>query len=503
MHLEFAAEPSLLAVLRQVNPWWSGKPVPDLPETPRDILAAVQHGLSQAQPTLTVLSGLRKVGKSALLAQTAQEIVYGGVAPEQLLYVPFDHPVFRLAGVARVVEAWMHVVLGQASSAYLLLDEVQLAEDWPAWLESGRAALPGRHYIVAAQSVRPKPAAGAQAEGGGDEAGLIRIAPLTFHEYLGVRGLLEDLRLPEMGSLRELTGWTPARFEQAAAQAERAVALFNEYLLQGGFPDTASMDDAGSAQRRLMEDVVERAIRCEAASVYGVRRLGELERLFAYLCMHDAAVLDVQGLAEALGISKNTVRSHLDVLEAAHLIQRLPQFGYGAEVLRGRVKVHLAAPALGLGLLLRGREALEDGERTAAAVETAVLNHLTARYPTGGPEFSYWRGKPGEEVSVVASGGAQSRPFLVRYTQHPGDQAALKGLRRFCRDKSVRLAYVITRNPSDFGPLTLTAPERGSTDALPTRCLMVPALLFCYWMGRPSLPEPTEQRAGWFKGLRG
>ncbi|MCP4640546.1 MAG: ATP-binding protein [bacterium] len=496
MSLELVPQSAVIAMLRRVNPWWSGKPIPGVPETPRDALASVTEQISDASTSSALmLEGPRGVGKTTMLLQAARKILFDGVAPEQVVYASFDHPVFRAAGLAAVVDAWRNLTPKPATSVYFLLDEVQYVEDWDAWLAK-RPDLPGTVHVLGARSARPK------APAGGEEAWqTIQLTTLTIREYLA-EVVADPPDMPELDSLRALTRWKSVDFERAAAQAEPALAYFNDLMICGGLPETLGITSVEETQQVLRERVVERALKCDLTSLYGVRRIAELERLFLLLCMQDASVLDMQEVSRLLGISKNTARSHLDLLEAANLIYRLPQFGYGTEVLRGKEKVFVRDPAIALSVLMLGHDVLEDTARTAAAAESCVFKHLAARYPAGGPTFSYWRGKPGEEVSVVATGSAQSRPFMVRYADGPPDQAALKGLRRFCKDKDVKLAYVITKRLQDFGPIPLEDPDRGVSDELPTRCVMVPALLFCYWMSQSNGSEEPKKKAGWFRGLR-
>ena len=70
---------------------------------------------------------------------------------------------------------------------------------------------------------------------------------------------------------------------------------------------------------------------------------------------------------------KPTATSYITLLEAAHLIHRLPPFGYGKEILRGRYKVYLADAAIAPSVLLKGKSLLEDATAMGAAVETAFL----------------------------------------------------------------------------------------------------------------------------------
>jgi predicted AAA+ superfamily ATPase len=76
-------------------------------------------------------------------------------------------------------------------------------------------------------------------------------------------------------------------------------------------------------------------------ALFGVRRILDLEHTFLYLCLHDGAILNMTDLCERVGVTRPTAQHFIELLEATHLIYRLPPFGYGKDVLRGRFKIYL------------------------------------------------------------------------------------------------------------------------------------------------------------------
>jgi hypothetical protein len=317
----------------------------------------------------------------------------------------------------------------------------------------------------------------------GQESGVgrwqtIRLATLSFYEYLQIRKLpVPDL--PAVASLTELFRWTPAQFAKVAAEAAPLPGIFHEYLLRGGFPKSALVESIPLAQKLLREDIVEKVLKRDMTSLFGVRRILELEQVFLYLCLHDGGLLDLKQLCSNLELNRPTVSSFIDLLESTHLIHRLRAFGYGKEVLRARSKIYLADAAIGPSVLLKGKSLLEDAEALGCAVETAFFKHVFTRYYARSVGFSYWRGKRGQEVDIIADLDGELVPFEVKYrgSSHTG-LGDLKGLVEFCGAHKVGRGYVITRELNDFGVLDL--PDG-------TRLLKIPAPLACYWLGRSEL----------------
>jgi predicted AAA+ superfamily ATPase len=466
----------IFSVLRQYNPWWTAGTVRDLPAWRRAAFSELILWIAAPPaPRAVLLSGARQVGKTTLLLQGVEALLDRGIRPERILYATFDHPLLKLIGLEGVLKAWREIHPRSASEIeFLLLDEIQYTQNWQTWLKH-QVDFEKRVRIVVTGSAVPLETEGL--ESGVGRWHTLRLATLSFAEYLQIQEI-ELPRLPEVASLSDVFSWSPADLVRTGEQARPLVAHFHEYLLRGGFPQTARIESLPVAQKLLREDIVDKVLKRDMTALFGVRRVLELERTFLYLCLHDGGLIDLQALCTSLGLKKPTVNRFIDLLEAAHLIYRLPPFGYGKEVLRGKFKVYLADPAIAGSVLLKGRGLLEDEIRLGAAAETAFFKHVFARYYQIGVNFSYWRGRKDLEVDLVAEVQLRLIPFEVKYSRSRVLESDLKGLRALCEAKEIPRAYVVTREMSDFEVASLP----GRTGATPL--LKIPAPLACFWLSR-------------------
>jgi hypothetical protein len=293
--------------------------------------------------------------------------------------------------------------------------------------------------------------------------------------------------LPAVGSLRDLFEWEPVRCMRVAAEAQPLTGIFHEYLLRGGFPQSALVESIPLAQKLLREDIVDKVLKRDMTALFGVRRVLELEQVFLYLCLHDGGLLDLPALCSALQVKRPTVSSYIDLLEATHLIHRLRPFGYGKQVLRARAKVYLADAAIGPSVLLKGKALLEDADGLGRAVETAFFKHVFTRYYARSVGFSYWRGKKDREVDIIANMDGILVPFEVKYRATGHTRLAdLKGMVEFCAAHGVERGYVVTRDLNDFKVQAVPGAK------VPTRLLNIPAALACYWLGRSELESANR-----------
>ena len=381
-----------------------------------------------------------------------------------------------------VAGGWQEPRLGGAE--YLLLDEIQYTQNWQTWLKHQVDFDKKRRIAVTGSAV---PLSKESPESGVGRWHTIKLSTLSFPEYLQIKKITGP-KLPSVSSLTEVLGWTQNERIRIGETARPLVGHFHEYLLRGGFPQTALVESIPVAQKLLREDIVEKALKRDMTAHFGVRRVLALEKVFLYLCLHDGTILDMSALSSALGVPKPTVHSYLDFLESAHLVYKLAPLGYGKQVLRARHKVYLADAAIAGSVLLKGKGLIEDTKRLGAAVETAFFKHVFTRYYQTSIGFSYWRGKGGHEVDIVAETQGQIVPFEVKYQQSPVKWSDLKGLRMLCEQRHVTRAYVVTRDMADFDVLPIGkehGPRRESEDE--PAILKIPAPLACYWLSQSEV----------------
>ncbi len=477
----------LVAVLAQFNPWWRGEAIADLPDWRRAAFRELHTWMSHPPaPRAILLSGARQIGKTTLLLQVADALLRAGTPAANILYATFDHPILKMAGIDAVLNAWREREPRAAGGPeYVLLDEAQFIREWGTWVKHQVDFRKDRRIAFTGSAM---PLVEADQESGVGRWHTIRLTTLSFYEYLQIKRL-QLPELPRLRSLRDLFDWTPADLYRTTELASAYVGHFHEYLVRGGFPQTAQVDSVTQAQRLLREDIIDKVLKRDMTALFGVRRVLDLEHTFLYLCMHDGGLLDMVDLCANLEVKRPTAQHFIELLEATHLIYRLPPYGYGKDVLRARFKIYLADAAIAPAVMLKGKAILEDPAALGVATETAVFKHLFARYYAQNVRFSYWRGKRDHEVDLVAEVGGDLIPFEVKYrAQHTGGRE-LKGLIELCQAKRIERGYVVTKALDDFG-LMQELPRSATNGAAGAgaQIMRIPAPLLCYWMGATELP---------------
>jgi len=473
------AKAELATILAKFNPWWRGDQIPDLPTWKRAAFGELYKWVKNPPVArATFLSGARQIGKTTLIMQAIDNLIKDGVPVSNIFYATFDHPLLKLAGIDDAIEAWRQREAKQEGIEYIFLDEAQFIRDWGTWVKH-QVDFNKRRRIIFTGSATP--ILQVDQESGVGRWHTIRLTTLSFYEYVKLKELSLP-ELPKIKSLKEIFEWDQSEINRTNEIASSYIAHFHDYLVRGGFPQTALVDSVNQAQKLLREDIIDKALKRDMTAMFGVRRVLELEQTFLYLCLHDGAILDMITLCSNLGVRRQTAENFIDLLEAAHLVYKLRPFGYGKEILRAKYKVYLSDPAIAPAVMLKGRDIIDNPEALSISAESAVLKHLFARYYAQNVLFSYWRGKKDLEVDLVAEIGAEVIPFEVKYRSQHTSLSDCKGLVEFCSKRDIKRGYIVTKAIDDFGVIE-------QQKSSPTAILKIPATLLCYFMGEMEINQ--------------
>jgi predicted AAA+ superfamily ATPase len=466
----------LAAILAKFNPWWRGNKILELPSWKRAVFGELYRWITNP-PALraTFISGARQVGKTTLIMQAIEKLIEDGVPPGNIFYTTFDHPLLKLAGIDTIIDLWRQREAKKEGLEYVFLDEAQFIPDWGTWVKHQTDFNKQRRIIFTGSAT---PILSNQESGVGRWHN-IRLTTLSFYEYVRLTKITLP-ELPKINSLKEIFDWEQNEFDRVGEIGSSYIAHFHQYLLRGGFPQTAMVETINQAQKLLREDIVDKALKRDMTAMFGVRRILELEQTFLYLCMHDGAVLDMIKLCSNLGnIKRPTAQNFIELLEASHLIYKLQPFGYGTEILRGRHKIYLSDPAIAPAVMLKGQSIIDDPQALGISAESVALKHLFARYYRQNVRFSYWQNKKGLEVDLVAETGDEIIPFEVKYRSQHSSISDCKGLAEFCSKHQIKRGYIITKASDDFGVI--------NSDT--AKILKIPATLLCYFMGETEVNQ--------------
>jgi predicted AAA+ superfamily ATPase len=407
------------------NPWWKQAGLiredPDLVRLDAKPVR-YEHPIPfdmQADAVYT-LRGPRQVGKSTLLKRiVAKLILEQEVAPRRLLYLDVEGAGIRDPGrLTEEIDAfldWSHPTAG-GERRYLLLDEVTGVPDWGSFVRVlyRRGRLAGVAIIVTGSHALDLRRGSEMAPGRrGEELGMPLdwvMRPLGFREYALARE--PDLS----GALPILDPASPAAAYEVAGElrlyGDRLEALFDRYLLTGGFPHAFTAEhETGRIPvtiYRLFRD----------AMVGQMRRAGHREPLFLEVLSwagdsrlgREFSWRDVAAETE-IG-SKDTARAYLEDAEAMflwHIFYRTKSLERLRPAPRSPKKLYPADPFTWHSLAswtygerdpwAAALDRIADRTRRGELVESVVADHV--RRLSGRDCFYYRTGRGERELDFV------------------------------------------------------------------------------------------------------
>lgn len=177
-------------------------------------------------------------------------------------------------------------------------------------------------------------------------------------------------------------------------RGEFGIRDLDHRLLRGGLPEPLL---AAEKSAEFFEEWVDSYYARDIAELFRVRhRTGFLHLLRLLMCQ-SGGLTDMVRLASESGLSRHTVRAHMEAMTVAHAIFPVPPFhGGGRREITHRPKTY--AFDTGFVTHQRGWETIRDDDR-GLLWEHLVLDALRAA--GAGRRIHYWRDKSGRELDFV------------------------------------------------------------------------------------------------------
>lgn len=335
--------------------YWDGPP-------PQGIPRAVSLPRSLSNRTALVIQGVRRCGKSTLLAQLIDRY---RLDRRHCLFVNFEDP--RLAGCLgfETLERLTRV-FGErrpdGETLTVLLDEIQWVDGWEKWLRT-KLERPGRFQFVVSGSNS-------------------RLLSGELSSVLTGRHITVELYPFDI-------------FEFRRAQPGASVST---YLHRGGFPEPIVGDEGDLLLRQYFVDIVQRDVRERV----GARSSLALRQIVQMVFESAGSELSLRRIAASSGVAVETVSAYLEACEQAYLLFACPWFAFSE-----RKRSHRNRKYYPVDTALRRVAVTRTGRDVGTALECATFVELKKRC---GDVF-YWRLTG--EVDFVIEGGRAPTPIQV------------------------------------------------------------------------------------------
>ena len=293
-----------------------------------------------------IITGVRRSGKSYLLSKLFREhLLQSGVPDDHIIFLALDDYGNKSLRDPDALYRFVKDRITDEADYYILLDEIQLAEDFESVI-NGFMHIPNADiYITGSNSKFLSSDIITEFRGRGDE---IRVYPLNFSEFYSVYG----------------------------GDFDRAWLMYCNY---GGMPLCLTMETPAD-KAKYLTDLFETTYLADIINRNNLRgntEIGELTNVLAS-CIgsltNPSKLSNTFNTMKKAGISANTVSSYIDYLQDAFLIEKAVRYD-----IKGKMYINTPAKYYFVDMGLRNARLSFRQQEYNHIMENVIYNELRLR----------------------------------------------------------------------------------------------------------------------------
>ena len=271
---------------------------------------------------IKVLTGVRRCGKSSLMALIADELKEGGVRPDNIIFLDLDKRGYRKIKTADQLDALIESVVANAGDGikYLFIDEIQNVNGFEEVINGWRSEDNFSIFITGSNSYLLSGELATKLTGRYLE---FEIFTLSFAEYL---------------SMKAFYGQTISNNDLAELQ---------QYIMDGGFPGAFQYPNAEDKRTYVM-GIIDEIFEKDIKKRVQIRNRSNFDRVITYVINNFGAMTSLSNIKKALeedgvAIARETLNSYIQVLLDAKILYECTRFDLKSKKsLMGDRKYYLA-----------------------------------------------------------------------------------------------------------------------------------------------------------------
>lgn len=319
-------------------------------------------------PLIKILTGVRRAGKSTIMAMLREELLKRGVPAERILSYRFDSLQYDEIKTAKKLYDEVGGRLKGGRKTYLFFDEIQEVKDWEKAVNSLMSDYDVDIYVTGSNSRMMSSEISTYLTG---RYIAFEIFPLAFSEYL--------------------------QFRERYGHPLDTRAEFARYLRYGGFPAVHLMEYSEDEAYQIVHDIYNSIIFTDIVKRSQIRKIDQLERIVKYMFSTVGQTFSAQSVSKYLknehrSLDAETIYEYLKKLEGAFILHRCSRYDIrGKETLKTKEKYYLTDMSLQYAMLSY------DPSDIAVMIENTIYTELCSR------GYSVYVGKlDANEIDFVA-----------------------------------------------------------------------------------------------------
>lgn len=398
------------------NPWWETKEVPEeLKAKPRPSYEQLVNSIEIKE--ITIITGVRRSGKSTLMYQMIDSLLKKGIAPAQILYVNIEDKKLVKDSLQDIYSSYRQNI-NLDKKAYVFLDEIHKKDGWEAWVRKKYDLKTHDKFVISGScSYLLKKEYSTLLTG---RNVTFEVMPLSFDEFLLFNNITIDKNNIKKGLLLEKT---------------RLLILksLDEYLSLGGFPEVVLKSK--NFKTKLLEQYFDDILYKDIIDRYNLNSQ-KTKDLALYLMTNFTSFISLRNLRNSLGISYDTINDYLSYYTEAFLFFTADHFSYSF-----KEQKTLASKIYCIDNGLRNAVSFKFSKDEGKLAENCVFIHLKRQ----GKYAYYWKNQ-NEADFVIKNADYSLEAINVSYTDEINERE-IKGLQEFKKqNKKTKKLTIITKD---------------------------------------------------------
>ena len=343
--LKKISKKQVLDRIRFENPWWiDGQIEEDYNRMPRRLYFELLKPLVYEREVrrAVVLMGPRRVGKTVMLFHLVEDMISNGINPNKIIFITIENPIYNNISLEQLfLYAKEASGLEERDDWYIIFDEIQYCREWEIHLKSLVDSYRKDKFIVSGSAAAALKFA--SVESGAGRFTDFLLPPLTFNEYLSLKGLDRIISTTKLKWRNELaTFYTSMHIDELNKH-------FLDYINFGGYPEVIFSDKIkANPGRYIRQDIVDKVLLRDLPSLYGINDTRELNSLFTTIAYNSGGEFSLESLSNQSEVPKNTLKKYIEYLEAAFLIKKVKRIDQSGKRFKrdNFFKIYLTNPSL-------------------------------------------------------------------------------------------------------------------------------------------------------------
>ncbi len=371
---------------------------------PRKLYKSLQEHLDKKE--ITVLTGMRRTGKTTLVKQLLAEI-----KTKNQIYIDLqvlaNQDIFSVRNFDGIIELLKQRGLDFSQKAYIALDEIQLVKTIPGVLKYLYDTYDIKFIITGSSSYYLK---NLFTESLAGRKKLFELFPLDFGEFL----VFKNITASQSSTV----------FDQNIQKAEYnwLHSYYDEFVEFGGFPQVV-LAETENEKKDILNEILSSYVNLDVASLADFADRQSAFTLMKMLASRAGNKLDYSKFSRLSGLSRPATKNYIELFEGTYLLSAIPVFTKNAdrEIVKAK-KLYFCDSGL-LGILA------DVG--SGAKFENALYAQLRQR-----GEIAYFSLKNGKEIDFIFD---HTYAFEAKETPVQTDFTVLASLSEMADIKKYRL----------------------------------------------------------------